>query len=276
MKKSAVIRIVVYSLIILVLTAVLAAGILLPRWWNRFGAHTGLSGAASGGAAVEQESVRELEIQWTAGSVTIQPDDIDRIEFSETGGEEHPMVWKQTMERLVIRYQEGGAWSGWETHSKDLVIRVPRQWQPEEVEIQTTSARVAVSDLTAGALELNVVSGRTEVAGCTARELSFEGVSGAGKLAGQFGSLDVSTVSGECTLTLGEMSREVELESVSGDMMLVIPEDSGFTAQWDSVSGDLHSELEIRSSGGQYIRGDGAAKIDAESVSGDLTIRPAK
>ena len=48
MKKNAAIRIVVYSMIILVLTAVLAAGILLPRWWNRLGAHTGLSGAASG------------------------------------------------------------------------------------------------------------------------------------------------------------------------------------------------------------------------------------
>lgn len=275
MKKNAAIRIVVYSLIILVLTAVLAAGILLPRWWNRLGAHTGLSGAASGGAAVEQAGVRELEIQWTAGSVTIQPEDIDRIEFAETGDDEHPMVWKLVQDRLVIRDYEGSNWTGWQDMDKDLVIRVPRQWQPEEVDIQTASAQVTIQDLTAGSLELNGVSGTTWLTGCQARELSVEGVSGKTELQGKFGSVDVVTVSGECTVTLDEMSREVELESVSGGMTLVIPEGSGFTARWDSVSGDLHSDLEIRSSGGQYIRGDGSAKIDAESVSADLTIRPA-
>lgn len=275
MKKNAAIRIVVYSLIILVLTAVLAAGILLPRWWNRLGAHTGLSGAASGGAAVEQAGVRELEIQWTAGSVTIQPEDIDRIEFAETGDEEHPMIWKLVQDRLVIRDYESSVWMGRYDRDKDLVIRVPRQWQPEEVDIQTASAQVTVQDLTAGSLELNGVSGITRMTGCQARELSVEGVSGKTELQGKFGSVDVVTVSGDCTVTMEEMSREVELESVSGDMTLVIPEGSGFTARWDSVSGDLCSELEIRSSGGQYIRGDGSAKIDAESVSADLTIRPA-
>ena len=275
MKKNAAIRIVVYSLIILLLTAVLAAGILLPRWWNRLGAHTGLSGAASGGAAVEQAGVRELEIQWTAGSVTIQPEDIDRIEFAETGVGEHPMVWKLVQDRLVIRDYEGSNWMGWQDMEKDLVIRVPRQWQPEEVDIQTASAQVTIQDLTAGSLELNGVSGATLLTGCQTRELSVEGVSGKTELQGKFGSVDVVTVSGECTVTLDEMSREVELESVSGDMTLVIPEGSGFTARWDSVSGDLRSDLEIRSSDGQYIRGDGSAKIDAESVSADLTIRPA-
>lgn len=275
MKKNAAIRIVVYSVIILVLTAVLAAGILLPRWWNRLGAHTGLSGAASGGAAVEQAGVRELEIQWTAGSVTIQPEDIDRIEFAETGDDEHPMVWKLVQDRLVIRDYEGSNWMGWQDMEKDLVIRVPRQWQPEEVDIQTASAQVTIQDLTAGSLELNGVSGTTRLLGCQARELSVDGVSGKTELQGKFGSVDVVTVSGDCTVTLDEMSREVELESVSGDMTLVIPEGSGFTARWDSVSGDLRSDLEIRSSGGQYIRGDGSAKIDAESVSADLTIRPA-
>ena len=275
MKKNAAIRIVVYSLIILLLTAVLAAGILLPRWWNRLGAHTGLSGAASGGASVEQAGVRELEIQWTAGSVTIQPEDIDRIEFAETGDDEHPMVWKLVQDRLVIRDYEGSNWMGWQDMEKDLVIRVPRQWQPEEVDIQTASAQVTIQDLTAGSLELNGVSGATLLTGCQARELSVGGVSGETELQGKFGSVDVVTVSGECTVTLDEMSREVELESVSGDMTLVIPEGSGFTARWDSVSGDLRSDLEIRSSGGQYIRGDGSAKIDAESVSADLTIRPA-
>lgn len=275
MKKNAAIRIVVYSLIILLLTAVLAAGILLPRWWNRLGAHTGLSGAASGGAAVEQAGVRELEIQWTAGSVTIQPEDIDRIEFAETGDDEHPMVWKLVQDRLVIRDYDGSNWMGWQDMDKDLVIRVPRQWQPEEVDIQTASAQVTIQDLTAGSLELNGVSGTTWLTGCQARELSVEGVSGKTEIQGKFGSVDVVTVSGECTVTLDEMSREVELESVSGDMTLVIPEGSGFTARWDSVSGDLRSDLEIRSSGGQYIRGDGSAKIDAESVSADLTIRPA-
>ena len=275
MKKNAAIRIVVYSLIILVLTAVLAAGILLPRRWNRLGAHTGLSGAASGGAAVEQAGVRELEIQWTAGSVTIQPEDIDRIEFAETGDEEHPMIWKLVQDRLVIRDYESSIWMGKYDRDKDLVIRVPRQWQPEEVDIQTASGQVTIQDLTAGSLELNGVSGITRMTGCQARELSAEGVSGKTELQGKFGSVDVVTVSGECTVTLDEMSREVELESVSGDMTLVIPEGSGFTARWDSVSGDLRSDLEIRSSGGQYIRGDGSAKIDAESVSADLTIRPA-
>ena len=275
MKKNAAIRIVVYSLIILLLTAVLAAGILLPRWWNRFGAHTGLSGAASGGAAVEQAGVRELEIQWTAGSVTIQPEDIDRIEFAETGDGEHPMVWKLVQDRLVIRDYESSIWMGRYDMDKDLVIRVPRQWQPEEVDIQTASAQVTVQDLTVGSLELNGVSGTTRLLGCQARELSVEGVSGETEIQGKFGSVDMVTVSGDCTVTLDEMSREVELESVSGDMTLVIPEGSGFTARWDSVSGDLRSDLEIRSSGGQYIRGDGSAKIDAESVSADLTIRPA-
>lgn len=273
MKKNAIIRIIVYSVIVLVLTAALAAGIFLSRMPSIPVWHTALSGADSGGGAVESAGVRELEIQWTAGSVTIQPDDIDRIEFAETGGEEHPMVWKLVKDRLVIQDQEGTPWNGWKNLSKDLVIRIPRQWQPEEVDIQTASAHVTVNELTAGSLELNGVSGVTELRGCQARELSFEGVSGETEIQGKFGSVDAVTVSGDCSLTLDGMPGELELETVSGDMTLEIPADSGFSVELDSVSGALHTDLALRKNGDVYTFGDGACRIDAQSVSGDLAIQ---
>lgn len=295
MKNSAIIRIILFSLIAVLLIGTLIIGILFSRvpfmlFSEKTSSHvenidgdidTSYSpisdGNVSNSGAVPANTVSELEIQWIAGSITIEPGDTDEITFSESGNAKKPMVWKQTGNKLIIQFSEknpkvfGGWWH--ENLSKDLTITVPKDWTARELDIDATSANVNISDLTITEVEVNSVSGALDLRNCVVEDFSAESVSGNVKFSGSLGSLDCNTVSADCIIVTDRVPREVELECVSGDMELTLPENAGFSAKMDSMKSDLTSDFPVTKNGSIYTSGDGACKIEFEGVSGDLTIR---
>ena len=90
---------------------------------------------------------------------------------------------------------------------------------------------------------------------------------------GQTDSLELASVSANCTAKLNNNPKDVDLETVSGDLCLILPQDCGFTMSLDSVSGELMSDFPTTMHNKRYTYGNGVCKISADTVSGDILIK---
>lgn len=104
--------------------------------------------------------------------------------------------------------------------------------------------------------------------------LKADAESSSGKLllSGAFGELELETTSGTIEVRASECPKAIEADSASGAVRLFLPADSNFTLDYDTASGDISLELSARMSGGKYIAGDGSARIEVETASGNLTV----
>lgn len=301
MKRSAIIRIIVFALIILMLGWLLAAGIArenrVPAASNTSdsttptdktsagaeGRETSASGTDSGIRRASHE-ITELEIDWVSGSVTIQPGDTDVILYEETGSfdSKYAMVATESEHKLKIDFCEDSVAKGFEFHigmnlnasspKKDLTVTVPRNWECTKLTIENVSAPVSLSGLSVGELEYDGVSGTFTLTDCTVTDLSADTVSGGISFSGTLDEADLDTTSGSIQMTLSDPAKSIEVDSVSGGVDIAYPDNCGFTARFDAVSGKFSSEIGVTASNGTYISGDGSCRIRMDSVSGGMRI----
>lgn len=286
MKFNAVVRIILFSLIILILGGCLAgclAGSLLfhqfriaDYFWNGVRPSVVVDNNTAHSGAIPAEQVSELDIQWVAGSITIQPGDSNEISFSETANGANPMVWRHDGHKLVLEFCEDRwkPFDGWDRNwkRKDLVITVPREWVADEVNIEAVYADVEISDLSMQELDLNTVSGKADLSGCTVDAVSLESVSGDIQFDGSLGKLEVDAVSANCTVSLTEAPQKISMQSISGDMELTLPENCGFSVTMENLKSDLNTDFAVSKNGRIYTSGDASCKIEVSGMSGDVTI----
>jgi DUF4097 and DUF4098 domain-containing protein YvlB len=98
-------------------------------------------------------------------------------------------------------------------------------------------------------------------------------VSGNVSYNGTLNTMDCNTVSANCTLVTGSAPSNLSMDSVSGDLILELPESCGFTADIDSMSGTISSEFETTASGNRHTYGNGNCRISADTMSGDIIIQ---
>lgn len=218
--------------------------------------------------------VSKLEIEWTSGGVSIEPTD-GELSFSEdyTGKENYQMSWRIKGDTLYISDFASNVLGGvfLSLPSKQLTVYLPSALL-EELEITTTSAPVELSGVETRKLDVETVSGRVSGVVTRADEADIETVSGGVDVAfGQCGKLDVSTTSGRVQAACYAGLWEADLESVSGALDLTLPMGSSYNLEWETVSGSLD---DLTASGGGFGSGE-KVKIDAETISGALTIRNA-
>lgn len=329
MKENAVIRIIIFSIVIVLLMGLLGAGILFqwipirnyeqhanidtqsisknPTSGN---SHTNdknhtnnaagdlddhvedvddmddyaednlIGGTVASVGSVPYTQVSELEIQWVAGSITIVPGDTDQIEFSETANADKPMIWKLVGDKLVIQFCEG--WRamnfGFRVNdlTKDLVVTVPRDWCPRQIQVDAVSAEVNMSDLNVMEIEVDSVSGVCNLQNCVVDDLSLDSVSGNIDFTGSIGEVNCNTVSGSCNIVTDRIPDKIDLECMSGEMDLTLPADAGFTIEMENPGAELTSDFALTKRGRTYMAGDGSCQIGFKGISGDLFIRMPK
>lgn len=279
MKTSAIIRIIIFSLVIVILASIMIAGMTLQGIRFHFGNDGIQGGTVSSEGSVPAGEIRSIAVEWVSGSITIQTADTDTITFSETGADskEEIMVWKQSGDELKIQFQQPRVWFGFSfgldaDNSKDLVITVPEDWNARDLHIESVSADIRANGITAGSFDIENVSGYCDLAECIIDELDVETVSGRVDLMGSVRIASLEAVSADCTLTLSAGTKEIDLDSVSGDLTVYLPADQGFTASIDGLSGDISTDFPTTTSAGTHIHGDGSCKIEAEGVSGNISI----
>ena len=281
MKTSAIVKIVVCSLLFFILLSILLAGIFADEYLSNISIGN-VDGNVSSAGSVNADEVQKLDIEWVSGSITIQTGDTDEITFSETNGmdEDDKMVWKQSGNELSIQFCKPKLFFGFNLgfqtkHSKDLVVTIPSDWQAWEINIDSVSANINIDDLTTERFYLTNVSGRCTMTNCTTTDVEVETVSGRIDYVGSLLTLNLDSVSADCKLELSAGARDINMGSVSGNLTLYLPETQGFTASIDGVSGGINTDFATTVSNGKHVFGDGSCHIEGDCVSGDIIIRKA-
>lgn len=160
----------------------------------------------------------------------------------------------------------------------------------------TASGDLALEGGTGLEARLESVSGDIEVSSCTGR-VALQTVSGDAEVEVDTGGVSAESVSGDLTITIdaaadlavrstsGDITIEVKkkltgrntISSISGDIELSLPDDSGATIEAATTSGDIDCDLELedlrqrsRSLTGKL--GNGEAAIVVTTTSGDISL----
>lgn len=235
--------------------------------------------AADGVVTVPAEGIRELEINWVSGNIQIQTADVTEIQISESGvtNSDCAMQVQTRGEKLSIAFSKGTEkFLGFGLHgelSKDLTIKVPQNWECQDLEIDVASAKVDVQNLTVWELEFNGASGECKFTDCTVDSLDVNTASGDVYFTGRLRDFDCEAASANIYADLSVVPEEMDLETMSGLMDITLPEDAGFTVSMESMKASFSSEFETTTQGNRYICGNGQCKISVESMSGEVILR---
>ena len=285
MKANAIIRIVVFSLLIALLVSVLAAGIgfdLLS--FRRTSGSSGPIATDDSGThgVVGPEGIRQLEIEWAAGTVTIQPGtQTQEIRFWDdySGDEKYLLSYRVSDGKLKIQFCE----EDWEEFNfgihvggplkKNLTVAIPENWLCENLEIEAASAKLEVHKLNFGNVEIDNASGAIGFENCSVDSLDVDTASGDLIFSGSLNQLDCDSASATIVMNLSNVPRKVDVDTASGNVDIVLPDNAGFTVEMDALSGKFRSEFDYHETNGRYISGDGACNIQVDAMSGNVNIR---
>ncbi len=215
------------------------------------------SGYTLGGADVVQlNGFRSIDVEWISGSVSVELYDGEGIEIKESMADGSvvsvPMEWRVNEDdsTLDIRSQPQLLSVSEEKH---LTIKLPRSMVLHELDIDTVSAAVSVDltdedTLTLDELDVTSVSGAVSVNAANAAGISLSTTSGAISGSVRTQELEADSVSGGVDLTLDVLPTELDIETSSGPVTLVIPSGtavSSLPVELRTTSGQFSSDIPV-------------------------------
>lgn len=283
MKTSSVVKIVCWSLVAVILTGVLTFTIGMNDGWNIPMFRSNYIGNNTDDSYVSNQStadanvVNKINIDWLSGEIKIVKGEGDTIRFTESSSSElndrTALVSKVEGNELKIGFTRDGRGVRLKNLSKDLTVTVPKDLL--NLDIETVSGETSVSNITVNEFDIEKVSGRLVTDNLVANKVDFESVSGSTDLKGSFNSINGNTVSGSVDIESLVCPSRIDIESVSGSTEILIPENDGFTARSDRMSGGIKTDFESQYSGKTIVYKNGGASFGFEGVSGSVTINRA-
>lgn len=240
---------------------------------------------ASSGISLDAKQIREIDIEWAAGSITIEPAEVDAIQVMESDPSEpkYAMVWKQNNDKLTIRFSETigldfnfGITIN-DVVSKDLTILVPMGWECDSLEVDAASAALLVKNLVIDEVDFDGASGTCDFENCAIDELDLDTASGDIHFTGSLDVLNCDAASASVIAVFDNVPSRIDMDSMSGDLDITLPSTAGFSVTMDGLSTDFVSDFGYsQNKEGSYYRGNGACKISMDAMSGDIYIREYK
>lgn len=259
MKRNAIARIILYSIIAVVLSGLLLGGLAKDFW----GIHLGIGGTTVEGEVTFESSVIEnIEIDWAAGSVLIKAADTDSITVSEVAPEnsKYKMTYQiSDNHTLKLDYASGTfsiGFGNWSLPSKDLIITVPQDWICGELEID------------GAALEI-------QVDGFEIQKIDLDGAGISLRFNGTFQELNCDGAGCKLELTSFCCPTAIDLDGAGCELALVLPFRAGFQVDTDGLGCSFQSDLPYSVNDGCYIYGDKQCKINVSGLGCSVTIEEA-
>lgn len=291
MKRNAIARIVIWSLVAVLLTSLLVVGIssspssFFSGDWSLGGIGVTYKNSALynvGGGTVTDE-FHSIKVNWTNGKINIEAYDGEDTVISETevAEKENKLRWRVEDGVLKIQQMAAGMRFGLkQTPKKTLTVKIPSNVAEglKAVTSDSVSAEVTITGISASdKIEIDTVSGGADLKNIKTEKLDIDTVSGSIKAAGEFTELESDSVSGDVTVSSATPLKKLDCDSTSGNIRLTIPKNSGFTLKADTVSGDISCGLPtVSESNNRRVCGDGSADFETDTVSGDLIITSAE
>lgn len=288
MKRNAIARIVIWSLVAVLLISLLIVGInCSPSSFFKGDWSFGIIGETYknsalynvGGGTVTDE-FHSIKVNWTNGKINIESYDGEDTVISETevAEKENKLRWRVEDGVLKIQQMAAGMRFGLKkTPKKTLTVKIPSSAAEKlkSVNTDSVSAEVNIIDVAAsGKIEIDTVSGSAELKNIKTARLDIDTVSGEVNAEGEISELESDSVSGDITVSSAVPLEKLDCDSTSGNIRLTIPKNSGFTLKADTVSGDISCGLPaVSESKNRRVCGDGSADFETDTVSGDLIIK---
>lgn len=162
-----------------------------------------------------------------------------------------------------------------ETVSGEVIID---KFEAENFKVHTTSGDVDINSIVANITDFNSVSGSINLKELSAKSNGFYTTSGDIKIEAITGDIKADTVSGSIIALYKEFNNDIDVETVSGDVDLSLPQASEFKVDFSTTSGELDNDFPIVITGKVDKRdvkgtvGNGKRTIKIETVSGDAAI----
>lgn len=307
MKKSAVARIVIWSVVAVLLIGILVGSLVFatnPNITTITGEYENYrydheNEYSVGNIDSISAQIQNIEIDWVSGKVNLIPYDGDTVkveEFSVNDIEEkYELRWRVKENTLYIKPCEStGTWNlANKIPTKTLCVYLPETLAANmnKIEIDTASAWISVTGVTATEIDTATASGDTWFEKCTVTNLNIENVSGytnctevnaekidaeivSGNIdvLGNVKTFDAESVSGTVHLATDIAPDSADISTVSGEIKLRLPDNDGFNIRFDSVSGKITSDFPLTINGGDKTYGNGTRSYDLETVSGNVNI----
>ena len=159
--------------------------------------------------------------------------------------------------------------------NKDLTITLPSAFSLTKLEVDSVDANVALNGITAREVDINNVAGDVTGSMGVVQSLSLELVSGSANLqTEQVTAFELETVSADVILTSKTAPTEMEIDNVSADITLVLPNDIvGFSFEVEGLSGKFNSEFETTKKGNVYVYGNGQYFYEADNPNGSISVK---
>lgn len=295
MKSNAIIRIVIWSIVLVLLAGIFAGLMIEEQYMNDYiPTETVIPVPLETEYVVvpvqplpnEEEltfpaDISEIEIEWVTGDIIIMAKDVDEIRIAESdvSSDSHSLLWQLRGNKLEIQFCEEGLLPGFGfgatgIPSKDLYIDVPMDWKGSSIEIDTASANVEMHNITLQEMDLDGADGTCDFQNCHISDLDIDTADGDIYYAGTLDALDFDAASACFTGDLQNTPSRIDMDSMDGTLDLALPEDCGFTLTMDGMSKHLSSGFEGTSmKNGSHVYGDGRCRINVDGMDCDVTIR---
>lgn len=220
---------------------------------------------------------KNLDIDWVAGRIKIEYSENGKFEATEMIGSTSkttnaPMYTWLDGDTLRIKFLNSGR-EYLESFSKVLRIYIPKDSEFENVTINSVSSDIVILNVTAEKIKTDTVSGSVTLDACSADSAEVESVSGGLHVSGStLKTVKLANVSGSFTFSRSNLPDNVEFTTVSGSTVIEANENSGFTLEYDTVSGYETIELQMTETDGKKVYGDGKSNIKVSSVSGGIVL----
>ncbi len=224
----------------------------------------------------DPSTVKELEIEWLSGEITIIPSqDVTQIVVEDDPGAEsqYQMVCKTVGNKLEIEFCQNAHSQKLTAPEKSLTIYVPTDWVCNELDIEAAASTVTVSDLTIVKVDYEGSSGTCTFTNCSFTTLDVDVAYGDVTYTGTLDTLECDAASATCYVVLSNTPRSIELDTASGTLDLTLPENCGFTADLESTGIQFTSDFQTTLTGSRHVCGNGSCKISVEGLTGSVIIR---
>lgn len=251
---------------------------------------------------IDEQGIAEVNIEAISSEVNVIPVDDDAFSAHfygdiSTGAEPPKMMVTTTGDRLnIVIEHPKDIFSGFQRLETTLDVFVPESYK-DDIRIKTVSGSVDIGELEAAKFvvestsgnirassvicetsRISTVSGFIKIGTLSADRSNLSSTSGNIEVDGLKGELTGKSVSGSFDVTYQALKDDVEIESTSGDVVLVLPEDAEFQVELQTTSGKFFVDFPIRMTGNgsdRYFKGvvgNAEHKVNIQTISGDIRI----
>lgn len=284
-KSGKIVKIVLMSLLAMCLTAIMVCTIVFDNFNLGFfsinlGTYDEIGYSVSENITeLDPEKISNINIDWVSGEIEVSKSADGKMRISESArnGEsidyDERMRYQVSGDTLTVKFQKSGFHIGFYNYpSKKLIVELPDKLY-EKISVDTTSAEFKMSDINSKVIDIDSVSGTSTLTGCETTDAKMKSVSGEINFSGKVENVNYKTVSGEAEIRSECAIKTLTGKTVSGKSVIALPEETDFTIDFDSTSGDFNSDFSVHSNGDIHTKGSGEYKYSVNSVSGDLTVR---